>query len=330
VFCLAVMAGAGYYVFLRAIEGEELVTVPNIVGVPVANAYAVLSRHNLTVGDQRETYNENTPRGHVIAQRPSAGKVVRAGRKVHPTVSVGPDQEEVPALVGMSIADAAREITRTARFGLVSEALAAKMPHTTPPGTIIGQDPPPGMRIARGGEIALLVSSGNVAGGFILRDLKGLSTEDARDTLNRLGLTPVLISMDRPDAPADTVLEHTPAPGSMVKQGDEVRLMLRMTAPTPEAFRQVQLSYTVPRSGPDREVRIDVIGKDGAAYTLFPQQGDYVGGRPPVLSGGKQVVITFSFRDEVTAMVYLDGQKAQSYHYKGGAEPVVTTFSTAP
>ena len=74
VFFLAVMGGAGYYVFTQAIAGEESVVVPNIVKLPITEASYRLAEQGLEIGKQTEVYSEEVKPYHVIAQRPAAGR----------------------------------------------------------------------------------------------------------------------------------------------------------------------------------------------------------------------------------------------------------------
>jgi len=318
-FLIAIMGAAGYYVFIRAVDGGDYVTVPHIVEMPVAQAYAVLIEHKLEMGDQREMYNENVPKDYVIAQRPQAGSNVRAGRKVHTTVSVGPDLEPAPNLVGMTLNEAQADISRIGRFQVGPPF--ARMPHASPPDTVLAHDPPPGKRTQRNSTIKLLLSSGNTVQSLLMPDLIGMPLEDVTRTLTRLGLLPVPIRTDRPDAPIDRVVKQDPSPGTLTNRGNKVKFWVKTSVP--DTWRERHFIYTVPHSWRDQEVRIDVVNKDGQPWTLFPHPQDFVDGRPPRFGSGQEVPVSFLFQDQATVEVYLNGRKTRTYYYEGDADPVV-------
>lgn len=321
-FFLGVMAAAGYYVFNQAVAGGRYVTVPNIVDLPLVDAYTVLVEQGLELGEKHEVFDSAKPKNYVIAQRPQAGKVVRAGHKVHPTVSVGPDLVKMPSLIGQTTSEAQAAVSRAGQFN--PNPVVATMPHRASFDLVIGQDPPPGKAVPRGTVISLLVSSGSATGNLLMQDLTGMAWEEAQRVLTRSGLKPVCIRTDRPDAPFDVVVSQQPPAGTLVQRGDEVKFWVRTSAEIADAYREVKIAYTVPYSWFDREVRVDLVTPGSSPWTLFPQAKHYVDGKPPRFSGGETLPLSFSFRDQVTVEIYLDGKKVQSYYYKGDAEPVVT------
>ena len=324
VCALAVMAAAGYYVFDRAVVGGEYVTVPNVVNMPATDAYRTLVKAGLDVGEQRERPNDSVPENCVIAQSPAPGHVVRAGRSVRTTISVGPESEPAPNLVGMTLKEAEAEIARLGRFQVGPPF--ARIPHPATNDLILAQDPPAGKLTERDCHIQLLLSGGKSGGSFLMQDLVNMPLQDVLRTLTRLGLTPVPIIVERPDAPFDIVLEQDPPAGTLVRQGSRVRFKVRTSAYLEGAWREVTITYTVPYSWHEREVRIEAVCKDGTPYTLYPQAHHLENGRPPKLGAGQRITQKLEFEDQVTVIVYLDGQKAQTYYFEGDADPVITTY----
>ncbi len=326
------MAAAGYFVFIRAVAGGEYVTVPDITGKPVVEAYSVLYEKGLEVGKQTEILNKEVPKDYVIGQNPPAGKVVRAGRKVSPTISVGPDLEQAPNLIGQNFQDALNQLSQQGRFVLASQP--ASIPSDQPRGVIIGQDPPAGKRIPRGAELNVLVSGGAGAGSLMMRNLVGMPLEEAKTVLTRSGLVPVVIRVDRSDVPYDQILEQLTSPGSLVSQGDEIKLKVRTSANVPDAWREVIINYAVPQGLYDQEVRIDLINNEGVVWTLFPRSKHYVNGSPPRFNAGERITedgqpLRFSFKNQTTVNIYLNGRQVRSMFYEGNADPVVTNFDQA-
>lgn len=51
-------------------------TVPDVVGLPEAQAWKLLSDHGLTSVDNAYLIDQGTPTGHVISQSPRPGRIV--------------------------------------------------------------------------------------------------------------------------------------------------------------------------------------------------------------------------------------------------------------
>lgn len=320
-FFIAVMAGAGYYVFHKAVVGGEYVIVPNIVNLPITEASALLWEHHLDIGRQREMPSDQVPEYHVIAQRPEAGRVVRAGQKVFPTVSQGVEALKAPNLVGKTLDEVETTFAEGFRRGTT-----AVMTHSAPRNTVIAQDPAPGRPIARAGEIHLLVSDGATRGALTMPDLVGLPVQEAVRILAPLRVNAVANRVDQPSAAFDTVLAQTPPPGTVVHEGMNVMYDVRASGQVelPDAWRKVVVEYTVPEGWFEREVRIDVMDRGGRRMIVFPKQSDYEAGVRAKVQPGKTIRQPLSFRDEITVEVYVDGVKARTYQFQGDLPPVVT------
>ncbi len=318
------MAGAGYYVFNQAVAGGEYVTVPNVVGYHITDASDILIEKGLDL-DLRsavQIVSDDMPQHYVIAQRPTAGVVVRAGRKIIPTISKGTVHVPAPDLVNKTLEEA-RNLIEEGHFRVGTHARIA---HATRPDTVIGQDPAPGRDVSRGAEIHLLVSNGLGSRASLMPDWAGKPLQEVMQVAAGLGLEAIANPVDAPGAAYDIVLAQEPAPGTLVRQGQQVIFDVRMSVATRPAAteRKVKVVYKVPFSWYDREVRMVAIDKDGRRSTLFPLPQDFVNGAPPKYPSGTKITVDLSFLEEVTVEVYLDGEKAVSYYYQGTADPVIT------
>lgn len=74
-------------------QGEQSVTVPNVVGDTKDTANSKLTKEGLKV-DVKEAYDNSVPAGQVIRQSIAGGKVVPAGTTVTITVSLGPEESK--------------------------------------------------------------------------------------------------------------------------------------------------------------------------------------------------------------------------------------------
>ncbi len=312
------MALSGWYVFNKVAAGGNYVTVPNVVDQDIVSATLQLERHGLSLGEP-EHMSSNKPRGTVIAQRPPAGSVVRSGRKVYPTVS-GADPTAVPDLVGKSLREAS-DMAQTQGFLLAMNT--ARVPHSAPRDTILGQDPRPGEKADLSAtEIHLLVSDGPAATLQLVPRLVGLRSREVRDALSPLGLKAKESSRPAPDQPFGVVLDQQPAEGTWLPAGGEVTYVVRApdkveTAPTPQA-RNLEVIYKPPFSWTDRTLRFEFVPERGPS--------DF---REIVVKGGRvdDILVPFtSYVDRVTVNVYVDGRKLRSYYFEGDNPPVTTDY----
>jgi hypothetical protein len=81
---------SGTSVSLIVSLGQPPVTVPNVVGLPQAQAEAAIVNAGLTAGPIAQQNSSTVPAGNVISQDPAAGSSVAPGSAVNLVVSAGP------------------------------------------------------------------------------------------------------------------------------------------------------------------------------------------------------------------------------------------------
>lgn len=318
VLILVMMAGAGIYVFNTALAGGEYVTVPDITGLPVTEAMMVLAEAQLDAGRQTPIESDLVPPQHVVAQRPAADQVVRAGRKVYPTVSMGAARVQTPNVMFTRL-DQARELIDRNRM---REGAISRIPHEAEPDTVIGQEPPPDSWTGRGGVVNLLVSEGLGTGGSrFMPDLVGRPPAEVVEVLTSLGLRGVVLEPSDTSVPVDRVLAQDPPPGTLIEPGHVVKYTARLSGRASEQprLRQVAVNYTVPADLAAPTVQIDIVNREGVRHTWFPAQ---------TVRGGQTIEGTVFIGDEVTIETRLDGRRHLTYFYKGDADPVITDHRT--
>ncbi|MEE8468775.1 MAG: PASTA domain-containing protein, partial [Planctomycetota bacterium] len=97
----------GMLAFVRS--GAET-RVPDLVGLEFAEARMSLEAAGFTGVLEREVHSSDFGEGAVLEQRPKGGEVLRKGRKVWLTVSLGLRKASVPSLVGQSYRQAGIEL----------------------------------------------------------------------------------------------------------------------------------------------------------------------------------------------------------------------------
>src|SRR6185437_16255370 len=88
----------------------------------------------------------DTPAGHIAAQSPAPGTVVRREWHVQLTESLGPQKVAVPNLIGLDQRAASIQLRRAS----LDLGTTAQMPWAyDPPGSVIAQNPAPGAAESR-------------------------------------------------------------------------------------------------------------------------------------------------------------------------------------
>ena len=314
------MAASGYFVFMEVLDGGAYVTVPNIVELPITEASARLAEVGLEMGKQVQVPHDVVPKYHVIAQRPSAGKVVRVGRNVIPTVSLGADSEIAPDVLRKSRADAEREIKKNRfRIGAV-----ARLSDSSPRDTVLAQDPPPGQNVPRDTAINLLLSAGTGQEGSFMPNIQDMPVSEIRALLAPFGVRLVANHVDLPNAKPDVVLNQSPAPDTLIVPGQVVTYDVKpsglMTVPNDQY--QAEVLHEMLYDYFDKEVRVDVVDAEGNRTTKGHYAPAFDALSKQTRVAGSKIRVSVPYVGEATVEIYVDGSLDKSYTLKGGAPPV--------
>ncbi|MFN7150400.1 MAG: Stk1 family PASTA domain-containing Ser/Thr kinase [Microthrixaceae bacterium] len=164
-------ADPGFVVEQSPAEGEEVppgstveifvstevgtVIVPDVIGTPLAQAQAQIQAAGLRFADATETPSATVPAGAVISTDPGSGASVPTNSIVQIVVSSGPEQVDVPNLVGRTEADATAELRSR---GLETDVTPQTVPAGDPnAGRVISQDPASGATVDLGSTVGITV-----------------------------------------------------------------------------------------------------------------------------------------------------------------------------
>jgi serine/threonine-protein kinase len=211
----------GMLAFVRS--GAET-KIPDVVGLELSAARAELGRVGFTGVVDREIHSADFGEGRIAEHRPPAGSVLRKGRKVWLTVSLGVRKTAAPSVVGMSSRQAGIVLGQE---GLSAGSIARVFHATVERGAVIAQEPPAGAPCSEGARIDLLVSLGPAPESWVLPDLTGRALRDVERMLESHGLAvgERTVLIDRSVLPS-TVLEQDPPPGRRIASGEEVDLVV--------------------------------------------------------------------------------------------------------
>lgn len=132
-----------------------------------------------------------------------------------------PNERAVPRLLGRTSDAALAELARSGFAGLVVDH---ERHPTAPPGTVIWQDPPPGVAMPRGDTVVVTVSDGPPWAA--VPDVRGLDAELARRLLWGAGLQVERVDTVPGSQPAGVAVGTTPPAGDSVVTGGAVVLHL--------------------------------------------------------------------------------------------------------
>jgi beta-lactam-binding protein with PASTA domain len=224
--------------------GPSSTAVPDVVGLSQAAAESTLAGAGLSIGSVGAVSSDSVPEGVVVAQDPIAGSSVMAGTSVSLVISSGPAAVMVPDLIGLDRAEAEGAIIAA---GLVVGSVGETTSESSPPGTVILQDPDPGASVAPGSAVSLVVSLGPVA--TLVPSLTGLEQADAESLILAAGLAIGPIEyLNSSSVPAGFVISQSPPAGTAVAPGTSVALVVSAGIPTVSVPDVVGLSQTAAES----------------------------------------------------------------------------------
>lgn len=199
--------------------------VPVVNGLQQTSAADLLADYDLVAGTAIPTFDDAAPPGAVLATDPPVGSRLLRGETVTLTVSSG--RPTVPAVEpGTAVADAEQRIRDA---GLAPTRDDPEYSDSVPEGAVVRTEPGAGEAVQIGGSVALVVSLGvqpppepeRVSVPFVV----GQTVNDAQALLDELGLATVARSQlpfqlnENP-----TVINQTPAAGTVVEEGTQVVL----------------------------------------------------------------------------------------------------------
>ncbi len=218
------VAGAGWWFWVRVPVHD----VPDLVGLPVAEATARADALEWTVDDRAVERRDDTVAGEVLDQDPPAGDRLAEGEQLSLVVSLGPTLTPIPQVVGVPEGDARVQIEAAElQLGPVTRSFD----EAVPPDAVISVAPVDGApdadpegRIPKGTEVALVVSDGP-APRTVPEGLQGASFEDAVAALEAIQLAPVRgVDAFSDDVPAGLVISLSERVGTELPRDAQVVL----------------------------------------------------------------------------------------------------------
>ncbi|MFD3705964.1 Stk1 family PASTA domain-containing Ser/Thr kinase [Nocardia sp. NPDC058658] len=235
---LAVAFGL-FWVLVGPGSKPDQVAVPDLSGKTSEQAQTALRQAGFYVAVQEKPDGKVAP-GNVIATQPLGGSRIDEGSTVTVQVSTGPTQVELPRLLGMSQADAERQLNS---IGLQLDPNVARKPSsTTDIDKVIAQEPSAGVRVDIDRLIVLTIGGGPEQ--VRVPSVVGQDISIAQPNLvDSAGFT-VEIKEIRSPLPKGQVLATNPAGGTNAEKGSTITVHVssgdRITVPDLTGLTPVQ------------------------------------------------------------------------------------------
>ncbi len=223
---LVVLIGGVYFAYNKLNEFFNrggTVIVPDFRGKHIVEVMKSKPA-GLEVVRRDEKFDDRNAKDHVIAQFPEPGTVVKPGKQVLLSISLGLQKVSVPELAGSSqrevdVALMNSQLSAGDRAYIYSDKIA--------PDRIVGQSPLPSEEYGVNKEVDLLISLGRKPEVLVLPNLVGVSMDEAKNRLKAWGLNFGRI-FSRPDANREKfqIISTSPAPYSQLRRGEVVSLLV--------------------------------------------------------------------------------------------------------
>jgi len=220
IFFLVGLLLANFIIMPSIVRRGKEVTVPNVCGVPLDTATAILKKNQLQGVVVERRFDKIIDEGMVIIQEPLPGTKVKRGRIINLSVSLGPETIQIPDLTGLEFTKAKLIIEKLA---IALDAVDSAYSDSIPPGRIIQTSPPADSEIVKGSSIRVVISRGPL---LKMPNLVGQPLAAARDTLKKLSLVVREIKEIEGSGEKNTVMVQSPEPDRIVNPGDSVNLMV--------------------------------------------------------------------------------------------------------
>ena len=135
--------------------GPEIVTVPDVQRRSLIEARLMIEQARLSIGELRETFDEEVKGGFVISQDPQPGARVQRGRGLNLVISKGPALVEMPRLVGRPLQEARRILEE---LGITVREVRTTPTADLDPGIVVAQAPEPGTRVRPQDRVTVTVT----------------------------------------------------------------------------------------------------------------------------------------------------------------------------
>jgi len=223
---LLVLGGGGAAAWWWFTGPGALVTVPDVVGGSVLEATATLVEAELSVADTvLEEFDLVLPEGTVKGTNPSAGAEVEKQTEIRLIVSLGPNPVAVPAISGQSLADVELALQEV---NLILGSTSEEFNDFVDEGSVLRLVDENNETLAAGSQVLAGSTLNAVLSAGPLPDVTGLHVDEARETLDAVGVNGVVggDGAFSDTVPEGYVVEVSLPAGATIRPGDTLTLIV--------------------------------------------------------------------------------------------------------
>ncbi len=257
VILAAIIVGGGIFAYNKLNEffnrSGGQIEVPNFKGKHT-NEVMNLKPNGIEIVTKDQKFDDRQPKGYVIAQYPEPGTLVKPGKQVLITVSLGLQKVSVPNLVGKSMREVNVELMNKQ---LILGNSAYIFSDTISPDRIVGQSPLSSEEYGVNKNVDLLISLGRKTENLPLPNLIGTNLDTAKTKIKSWGFNVGRIfSKPDPNRQKYQIISTNPAPYSYLRKGEIVNILVSSgsdsgTATTEDIkkfeFAEMLKPYTPPK-----------------------------------------------------------------------------------
>jgi len=284
------------FIVVRLTVTREGVIVPDLVGKDLVVALETANKQGLSLKVADRAFSTSAPNNQIISQDPRAGSWLQPEAIMRVVVSKGMGEVILPAVEGVPWRDAKSTLER---YGLRVAEIYRVHSDRVAQDQVMAQSPPAAAKIVKGGAATLLVSDGPFPVSYVMPDVRGQPQYIASEITASIGMRVERVRyLDRPEAPAGSVVVQQPPPGQrvMAGQGVELGLAKRESTPTSSVGTFTLFQHRVQAGTGARRVQVVVSNADERRQ-VFDQL------REP----GGEVRVLVKVKGETVATVYYDG-----------------------
>ena len=256
------------------------VQIPNLVGMSVDEAKALLDKEKIKYVEDSQEYNTEYEAGKIISQNPPyvENRKIKQNTEIKVVISLGTETTKVPKLKGLT----KQEAEEAAKEAKIKLEFAEETSKTVEAGVIIKQDIEEGKEVNAGDTVKVSISTGTGIKQVVVSSVLYKEEAEAKKILEQAGLTVVVEYGEDSSRGNGVVMSQSIKSGEKVDEGTSITITVNKLAEVKSVPITVNVKsllngniYETPTEGEEttdkkvKEVKLEVkVGSD----TIYSQK----------------------------------------------------------
>ncbi len=295
----AIVLFFGSFLAVQGLMSKDEVAVPDLQNKTLLEAEELLSEAKLTIKVDEKVYDDEIEKDHIVSQQPTAQTMVKEGREILVTVSLGSNEVQVPDLKGKTEQEARIALENAElELGTVTMVTDSKQPADV----VVYQSVEAETTVEAGTKVDVMINEKEAEPEVqttSVPSLTGKTLDEARKALAAANLKEGSVNKVSSNTYYNNyVVEQGAAAGSSVAEGTAVNLTVS-SGPGPETSAQFEL--IIPEDG-----TVVVTLKDTAGTSELYQKE---------CVAGERVQQSFLYHGKGTVTITCNGKEIWSQEY---------------